>query len=269
MKFFPRYFENHPIAIRTDLKDLDIKYSCNLCIKDDHYYLIIPHNLPRSPCKKGSICSLDPGVRTFLTGYDPEGKILEISNNLDHISKKKRRIESLQRKDNPKNAKEIRRLYQKINNCISDLHHKSSKFLSENYEQILLPVFQTSEMVVKDNDGKRRRISARTSDEMLSLSHYKFQQLLKHKMDQRKGRLILCTEEYTSKTCGNCGRLNHSLGSSKIFCCKNCSITIDRDHNAARNILIKNIDKIESSLVYQSQAPGIGSCLGIKTEGLI
>lgn len=264
LKFFPKYLGS-PIAMRTDLKNLDFKYSCTLCIKNDHYYLLVPHNLPRKPCKKGSICSLDPGVRTFLTGYDPEGKILEISNNFDHISKKKRRIESLQRKDNPKNRKEIRRLYQKITNCIGDLHHKASKFLSEKYERILLPVFETSRMVAKDKNGKKRRIGPKTSDELLYLSHYKFQQLLKHKMEQRKGKLILCTGEYTSKTCGNCERLNHSLGSSKVFSCKNCNIIIDRDYNAARNILVKNIDMVEGSLVYHWPKP-LGSLVPFKEE---
>lgn len=75
---------------------------------------------------------------------------------------------------------------------------------------------------------------------MNTLSHYKFKEMLRNKMKLRKGELIDCGEEYTSKTCGNCGRLNHKLGAKKVFECENCKIKIDRDINGARNILIKN-----------------------------
>lgn len=47
------------------------------------------------------------------------------------------------------------------------------------------------------------------------------------------------TEEYTSKTCGNCGELNEKLGSNKTFECQKCKIVIDRDCNGCRNILLK------------------------------
>ena len=43
-----------------------------------------------------------------------------------------------------------------------------------------------------------------------------------------------------SKTCGNCGRLNHNLGSKKDFVCNHYKYEADRDINAARNILNKN-----------------------------
>ena len=47
------------------------------------------------------------------------------------------------------------------------------------------------------------------------------------------------TEEYTSKTCSNCGYLHEKLGSSKTFSCPGCNDSFDRDANAAKNILLK------------------------------
>jgi hypothetical protein len=41
-----------------------------------------------------------------------------------------------------------------------------------------------------------------------------------------------------SKTCGNCGLIHHSPGKSKHFTCPQCQIEMDRDINAARNILL-------------------------------
>ena len=77
---------------------------------------------------------------------------------------------------------------------------------------------------------------------MLSLKHYRFQQRLKDKIEEYPGKkLHICTEEYTSKTCTNCGVIKNSLGGNEVFKCKNCSLIIDRDINGARNILIKNL----------------------------
>ncbi|KAK9389580.1 hypothetical protein V1515DRAFT_593783 [Lipomyces mesembrius] len=52
-----------------------------------HYYLCVPmilqvHEGPFS----GRLTSLDPGVRTFLTGYTPDGEVVELgSNDIGHI----------------------------------------------------------------------------------------------------------------------------------------------------------------------------------------
>jgi putative transposase len=167
------------------------------------------------------------------------------------IYKKKLHIERLQKKcsemrDKKKRKrlkKKIKNIYKKIKNCVSDMHHKVSKMLAETYETILLPVFKTKEMTNKRN----RNINEKTTYKMLTLSHYKFRNLLEHKMNIRNGRLIECGEEYTSKTCGRCGRLNHWLNGDKVFRCpyEECDLVIDRDVNGARNIWIKNYKLIK------------------------
>jgi hypothetical protein len=74
------------------------------------------------------------------------------------------------------------------------------------------------------------------------LSHYKFQRLLDHKMKIRQGKLHICTEEYTTMTCGQCGRLNRNVGSNSTYKCpyEGCGYVAGRDTNAARNIFIMN-----------------------------
>ena len=84
-----------------------------------------------------------------------------------------------------------------------------------------------------------RKINNNTVRTMLMLSHYSFKQKLQHKCNEYNKKLIICTEEYTSKTCGRCGELNDTLGSSKTFKCPSCKLIIDRDINGSRNILIK------------------------------
>ena len=71
-------------------------------------------------------------------------------------------------------------------------------------------------------------------------SFHSFKEKLLFKCNQYNKRFILVTEEYTSKTCTNCGDINDVKG-NEIYKCFNCGIEIDRDINGSRNIFIKNI----------------------------
>ena len=243
---------NNNIKMKTDLNKLGVKilFSCRLIQYDEEFFLNIPYRRlfdNEDLSNRLEKCALDPGVRTFMTGYTDEGYAFELSNDLKKINAKKKRLDLLEsklstskfKKKKKKYRKEIKYLYKKIRNSINDMHHKTSKLLSQNFKKILLPKFETQKMVIKKDHN--RKINNKTARDMNILSHYKFKELLKHKMMVRKGILIECTEEYTSKTCGNCGIHNPNLGSKKVFECPNCKMSFDRDINAARNILIKNL----------------------------
>jgi transposase len=252
ISFFKSYFGDHHIRMKTDLMKLNFtnfQYSCRLNMVNDHYYLNVPYLRNVSPTNSGKVCAIDPGVKTFLTGYDPSGYTFEICSDKKHIRKKKHRIEELQRwleaapnkKKRDRIKQEIKNIYKKITNCVNDLHHKASRILADTYDEILLPSFNTQNMVKKD-EKKKRKISPDTAYNMLTLSHYKFQRLLDHKMKIRQGKLHICTEEYTTMTCGQCGRLNRNVGSNSTYKCpyEGCGYVAGRDTNAARNIFIMN-----------------------------
>ena len=77
---------------------------------------------------------------------------------------------------------------------------------------------------------------------MCTWSHFRFRTNLQNKAKSfPEVRVIETTEEYTSKTCGQCGKINDKLGGSKTFSCKACGFCSDRDFNGARNILIRHL----------------------------
>ncbi|CAG8768034.1 12453_t:CDS:2 [Dentiscutata erythropus] len=177
-------------------------------------------------------------VRTFMTGYDPDGRIVEWGNgDLNKIFRLSKKYDKLQkdkdlaigRKNKRKRYKlkiKMYRIIVRIRNLINECHHQLARWLCENYKIILIPKFETSNMVLKN----KRKIREFTSC-----------------------KVIECTEEYTSKTCGNCGSINKKLGGSKIFRCESCSLEIDRDMNGARNILLKRITEVFSiTFTYSS-----------------
>jgi transposase len=247
-------FENKIYSTTTSGKSevyyQGFEYSVRLQKTGDKYYIIIPRN-KELPKVDTTICSIDPGVRSFITGYDPNGRVFEFGSNQDFISRKQRAIRQLNRKikkcsskrQRGRLKKQVRYTYNKIKNCISDLHHTAVKYLATNYSQVILPNFRVKEMTARKVGGVPRKLSKSSVNAMINWSHYKFRELLKNKMKQHQGSVISCTEEYTSMTCGQCGRLNHKLGSDKLFTCpyKSCGYVQDRDVNAAYNIYHKNI----------------------------
>ncbi len=115
---------------------------------------------------------------------------------------------------------------------MNDFHWKISSFLTRNYKEILLPIFESSKMKKNLNNYTNRYLDI--------LSHYKFKQKMIYQSKKYGSEVKIVDESYTTKTCGNCGCMNHFVGNSNLFWCPYCKIELERDYQAARNILIKN-----------------------------
>ena len=87
-------------------------------------------------------------------------------------------------------------------------------------------------MVKKD----KRKLCKSTVRAMESYSFYTFGERLKQKCLEYGSTLIIVNEAYTSKTNSFSGEI-FNVGSRKSF--KYDNITVDRDINGARNILIR------------------------------
>jgi len=246
--FHPKRWGKTPLRAAEPLPDR-LTYDTKL-VKDRLGRFFLCQILPLSetnhlPDEK--VIALDPGVRSFVTGYSPEGTLTEWGNGdmkrIYRLCQTHARLQS--RWDKKKGVKHqkryrlrkaARRIRQKIRNLVDELHKKLTNHLVSNYETILLPKFETSEMVTRS----ARRINSDTARAMLTWSHYRLQQRLLNKTREYKNcQVIICDEHYTSKTCGSCGKLHEKLGSNKTFHCPHCNVVMDRDVNGARNILLR------------------------------
>lgn len=95
----------------------------------------------------------------------------------------------------------------------------------------------------------QRKINSKTTRNMLTWSHYRFNKQLMHKVrEYASGRVIISGEEYTSKTCSESGSLHPNFEGAKVIKCLQCNNNIkkktDREFNAAKNILLKNINLV-------------------------
>ena len=143
----------------------------------------------------------------------------------------------------------IHLLWRKVKNIRHHIvHYTLCNLLLKNFKVILLPSFETQNMVAKKEN---RVFGKKTARELLTWSHYEFQQCLLWKAKlhgPRRNKVVIVSEAYTTKTCGYCGEINNSVGGSEVFNCGSCGFKSDRDLNAARNILIKNMGFCDAAL---------------------
>jgi len=207
---------------------------------NDRWFLVLPRtvSVKKPENQRLGTVALDPGVRTFQTYFSPFAwgkagqsdftRVYRLCLRLDGIISKESKADYRGRR-RLRRAK--RRLIWKIKDLINDLHQKFARFLVKNFDTILLPTFETSDMVPK--------LYSKVARSMLTWAHYRFKQFLKSKAQEYSCNLVEVNEAYTSRTCSFCGRVQN-IGSKSVFKCP-CGAEVDRDINGARNIFLKNI----------------------------
>lgn len=89
---------------------------------------------------------------------------------------------------------------------------------------------------------KTKRLNARVKFVLNQMSHYKFREHLLSKAEEYGSKVIIVTEEYTSKCCGKCGKISEKYNGREKECVY-CNTKINRDINGSRNILLKNTER--------------------------
>jgi putative transposase len=249
-------------SFKTRIRKQTWSQSTQLVYDKKRWFAVFPVQFVPQTSEKQTMIALDPGVRSFLTGFDGE-KFIEIGNNdiskiyrlcrfIDGLISQKSKLKGRGNKIHRQRTQaKIDSLLIRVRNLIDECHKKSAKFLTSEYRLIFLPTFETSQMVAKTG-LKLRKINSKTVRQMLSWSHFRFKQTLKFQALKRGCTVLDVTEEYTSKTCTSCGHVYTKLGSSKRFKCPNCGHKLPRDWNGALGIFLKalrDIAEVEPSSI--------------------
>ncbi len=172
-------------------------------------------NLPKREPSRG-IVAIDPGVRTFASFYSPDmsGKIGEGDfagiYRLLYLDKLCSKRSKANRRNKKSLTKAIRRMTAKIRNLTAELHWKTARFLCERFSLILMPTYETKQMVKKTG----RKIRTKTVRSMLGFANYRFGNILKWMAKKLGVTVIDVSEAYTSKTHPQTGEIRNT-GSAK------------------------------------------------------
>jgi putative transposase len=179
----------------------------------------------------------DPAGRSIVFGKGANKRLTDLLYRIDSLGGEEKGEENAEKKQDPipqSHKQEITRLWRKIKTLVSELHWKAIDFLLMNYDTILLPEFQISNMV---KNKKLPRIVKRL---LYMFSYYDFKMKLSNKCRMYGKKLVIVDESFTSKTCGKCGKLN-DVGKDEVYVCKGCKLIVDRDVMASRNIFLKSV----------------------------
>lgn len=206
----------------------------------DRWYIVVPYKTDAFTSEnQGRVVALDPGVRTFLTGFSEDSvfkiaekdisRIVRLGHFADKIASKMSGVRS---KKHYCLRKAFRSILYKIRCLVDELHWKTANYLVNNFDVILLPSFEVSGMVMR----RCRKIGSKVVRSMLGFAHYRFSQRLEFKCKQHGKILLEVDESYTSKTVSWTGRIVN-IGSRKKI--SDIGMTMDRDINGARGIFLR------------------------------
>ena len=208
------------------------------------------------------VVALDPGIRSFLTWFSetdaPATSPPERSAGFNDSAPTWTTCYPGQRLERRRFAKRNRyraaaRMRVRIGNLIDELHHQTAAWLVNQFDIILLPAFETSEMVLRG----ARKLRAKSVRSMLSYAHYRFQRFLAWKCWQRGKELLLVNEAYTSKTCSWSGEIIPNLGGARVVRGSD-GLTMDRDKNGARGIFLRALG--DTPALREVAQAHIGDC---------
>lgn len=252
--FTDKKLKNHEIIIgkksKKSLHKVNNVRQAEILYKNKKFYIHLCVCLKKENINSKKIenmIGLDPGSATFLSGFGTKEILKYQQSDLLHKLNKKidklksDRVKKFTKSNNKKSKRRVlRRIEEKKLNVVDNMHWQVINDLCKNYEIICLEKFN-SKICVESNG-----ISKFSKRDLNDLKHFQFRQRLLFKANNQGVEVILVNPYLTSKYCSSCGNVKESLSlSERLYECSNCNLTMCRDINACKNILMLGISSKE------------------------
>jgi putative transposase len=142
--------------------------------------------------------------------------------------------------------KQLAKLHRKIRNQRKDFLHKASRKLVNSYGTLVFEDLKTANITRRpkpqrdDTTGEYvpngASAKAGLNKSILDAGWYQFQQYCTYKAESAGRSVLFVSPNYTSQVCSGCGQIRKEELSDRWHSC-DCGAELDRDHNAAINIL--------------------------------
>ena len=167
------------------------------------------------------------------------------------LAKEQRRLARKKKRSNNRKKQKtiVGVVHRKIRNQRSDFHHKISKEFVADYDLIVFEDLQVKNMV--KNKYLAKSISDAGWNQLVSFASYKAADA---------GKIVeLVNPRGTSQLCSGCGAEVKKSLAVRTHRCPYCGLVMDRDENAAINILNRGLEK--HIMVTAPQELGARACL--------
>jgi len=203
---------------------------------DGHWYVLIVCETPPTVAVTATednrpAIGIDVGLKTFLT--DSNGDTVEnprFFRTSQTTLRCKQRTLSRRQKESTRRRKAARSVAQthlKIDRQRRDFHFKVAHHYALLYALIVVEHLNITGMV------KNRRLSK----SILDAGWASFLNTLQYKAESAGSEVRRIDARYTTQRCSTCGELTPKSLSVRTHVCQHCSFVLDRDQNAALNIV--------------------------------
>ena len=189
----------------------------------------------------GEVVGVDVGLHNFATlshGKPPIPNPRFYRRDEADLKRVQQRKDAAKNAQNwPENAKQkgiLARIHARIANRRSDFAHKESRKLVNAYQVIVFE--DLAPMELGKSRGMRKSI--------LDVAWTQFIQMTVAKAEEAGRRVILVNPRNTTKLCSTCGEIVPKALSVRVHACPVCGLVMDRDENAALNILQRGLQTL-------------------------
>ncbi|MEI8307216.1 MAG: RNA-guided endonuclease TnpB family protein [Chloroflexales bacterium] len=186
----------------------------------------------------GDVVGVDVGLHNFATlsnGKPPIPNPRFYRRDEADLKRVPQRKDAAKNAQNwPENAKQkgiLARIHERIANRRSDFAHKESRTLVNAYQVIVFE--DVAPMEMGRSRGMRKSI--------VDVAWTQFMQMTVAKAEEAGRRVILVNPKNTTKLCSTCGEIVPKALSVRVHTCPVCGLVMDRDENAALNILQRGL----------------------------
>jgi putative transposase len=200
---------------------------------------------------------IEMGLKHFMT--DSNGDVVDnprfFRKSHGRLKKKQQKLAKKKRGSNRRRraVKLVAKAHKKVANKRRDFHHKQARVLVDTFETIVFEDLSMHHMVKRpkakqDENGKYLHNGAAgksgLNKSILDAGWGSFIELVKHKAEWAGVTVMQVDPKKTSQMCSACGKEGeHKDLSVRTHVCIHCGVVLDRDHNAARNILDRGLGR--------------------------
>jgi putative transposase len=197
---------------------------------------------------------IDLGVKSFAvlsTGQTIENP--RISRQTEERIKEAHRKIHRRKKSSHRRArakKELSCLYRKVRNRRRDFLHQESHKLVKQYGTLVFEDLQIENMTARPKPKQDEETGhylpngaaakGGLNKSILDAGWGQFVALCRHKAEEAGGKVVRVSPKNTSQACSGCGRIVKKDLSVRVHSCPHCGLVLDRDENAAINILARS-----------------------------
>ena len=269
-KYAARVYVHRPLPLGHDIRAASLvrihegKWEICLSVR-------VPKDTLEKSCGAGK-CGIDLGSKTFAS-FDNGDKM----DALKPMRQAEQRIRQANRalarcKDGSnrrqKRRQELGRLHRKVRNQRKAFHYAAAKEIVDNHDFIAVEALNVAEMMKrkqsqkkKKKHGEKKKAPRIKSKFVADAAWGLFRQRLKSTAVRRGANVVEVDPHGTTQQCSCCGKWQPKKLTLKdrVYKCFYCGLEIDRDTNAAINILERAVLDDDSNRPVQSR-------LGAKQE---